>query len=105
MEEASEALEEEPHRTARDRPVTRTMVEEASELRGDSVGELPMVGELALVGEPLLDFQPPTLEHSTSRTVTAASVTRIMARSKTGVEASWCSLPGTGLGLFHLREI
>ena len=89
----------------REAPVTRTMVEEAS------VGELPMVEELASVEELveelalapfLLDFRPQTLERSTSRTVMAASATRIMqGSSKTQDDERECAPPGLVIPLIY----
>ena len=77
-----EASAEEPHRTVPEAPVTRTMVVEASDLRGDLVGEPALVEELVSVEELALavslDFRPQTSERSTSKTVMAASATRIM---------------------------
>jgi len=59
-EEASRASVEEPYRTARGQPVTRTMVVEAS------VARLPALVEELDLAPFLLDFRPQTLERSTS---------------------------------------
>ena len=99
-EEASRASVEEPYRTARAQPVTRTMVVEASEVKLPAV-ELALVEELDLAPF-LLDFRPQTLERSTSRTVMAASATRIMqGSSKTQDDERECAPPGLVIPLIY----